>query len=393
MRPLNVFVVHSCDVPTDHLPRGEGWIVYNYLKRLAERGHTIHLAAPTVALREPAPPGLHVHLIPHASRLSYWRAVRALLTKLSASVQLDIAQQFTPVQTGLSLSLLGSGIPLVLGPYSGYWPADADGVPTRQNVPSIIKRTLRDSLAAFQQSQADALIVTCPAAVERIASRKAREMRMHVVSPGIDVNAFPARECMPENPSIVFLANLHYRKGIGTLLDAFELVARALPSCTLEIWGEGTETACVKQRIVQSPYRDRIVQRGSARRDQIGQIMRSHSLYCLPSHGEPFGMTLLEAMASGVPVVSTNIGGPPFIVRREGGRIVPVRNAQRLADALIEVLSSTDLQKSMGLFNRRRAEQEFDWSHSLDKLETVYEQVLNERADQSNDGRRLRAGF
>ena len=392
MRPLNVFVVHSCDVPTDHLPRGEGWIVYNYLKRLAERGHTIHLAVPNVAMREPTPPGLHVHLIPQASRLSYWRAVRALLTKLSVSVQFDIAQQFTPVQTGLSLSLLGSGIPLVLGPYSGYWPTDANGVPARQSVLSILKRTLRDSLAAFQQSQADALIVTCPAAVERIAWRKARQMRVHVVSPGIDVSAFPARECIPENPSIVFLANLHYRKGIGTLLDAFELVARALPGCTLEIWGEGTETASVKQRIVQSPYRDRIVQRGAARRDQIAQIMRSHSVYCLPSHGEPFGMTLLEAMASGVPVVSTNAGGPPFIVRREGGRIVPVRNAQRLADALIEVLSSTDLQKSMGLFNRKRAEQEFDWSHSLDKLETVYEQVLNERADQSNEGRRLRAG-
>ncbi len=188
---------------------------------------------------------------------------------------------------------------------------------------------------------------------------------------------------MPAKPSIVFLANLEYRKGIFTLLDAFDAMAAALPECTLEVWGDGNETQSVRQRVAQSPFRDRISLRGRAAREKVGEIMRSHSVYCMPSYGEPFGMTILEAMASGVPVVTTNVGGPAFLIDEQGGRVVPMRDALKLADALIEVLSSEALQRSMGQYNRRRIEQEFDWSRSLDKMEAVYEKVLSGRADPS----------
>lgn len=104
--------------------------------------------------------------------------------------------------------------------------------------------------------------------------------------------------------------------------------------------------------------------------------MRAHSVYCMPSYGEPFGMTLLEAMACGVPVVTTDAGGPPYIVQQAGARIVPMRNVERLADALIEILSDQALQKTMGACNRRRVEQEFDWSRSLNRMESVYAQIL-----------------
>ena len=376
MRSLNIFVVHPSKVITDYLPSGAGWIAYNYLKGLADRGHIIHAAVPRVEMRGSVPRGLHLHEIPEGqraglfNRLSYIRAVRRLFLRLSDSLQFDIAQQFTPVDTGLSFAMLGTGVPLVLGPYSGYWP-DAN--------PSRLKHWVRDGLAALQQQQASALIVTCPAAIERIASQQARETRLHVIPHGIDTAAYPERERIPSQPSILFLALLEYRKGIFILLNAFDRVAAINLDCTLEIWGEGAEAAAVERRVSQSPFRDRIHFKGRAPRDQVSRIMQSHSVYCLPSFGEPFGMTLLEAMASGVPIVTTDAGGPPHIVREAGGRIIPVRNVERLADALLDVLSSTDLQQSMGAYNRKRAEQEFDWSRSLDRMENVYQQVLSKQ--------------
>jgi glycosyltransferase involved in cell wall biosynthesis len=153
-------------------------------------------------------------------------------------------------------------------------------------------------------------------------------------------------------------------------------VAPLVADSTLEIWGDGRESVAVDKRIAESPFRERIFRRGRAPRDDVARIMRSHSVYCMPSYGEPFGMTLLEAMASGVPVVTTDVGGPPFIVHAEGGRVVPMRDAERLADALVEILSDRELQASMGAYNRRRVEQEFDWSRSLDRMENVYSQVL-----------------
>jgi glycosyltransferase involved in cell wall biosynthesis len=374
---LNIFVVHPSDMLTDHLPHGAGWIVYNYLKGLTERGHTVHVAVPRVEMRGPVPPGMHLHPIPRkGGRLNYMLAVRALLTRLSASVRFDIVQQFTPVETGLSLGVLGLGIPLVLGPYSGFWPVDADGPPRRMSWVRRLKLGVRDSIAYVQQRQARALVITCPAAAERIRSRRALETRVHVIGHGIDSEGYAARERVPEEPSVLFLANLEYRKGIFTLLEAFDRMAASVPACTLQIWGTGSEAGAVDRRIEQSPFKDRIYRRGHAPRERVSEIMRSHSVYCMPSHGEPFGMTLLEAMASGVPVVTTDCGGPPHILHRDGGRIVPRRDAQGLADGLVEIVSNRELQRSMGLCNRRRVEEEFDWSRSLDRMESVYEQVL-----------------
>jgi glycosyltransferase involved in cell wall biosynthesis len=71
-------------------------------------------------------------------------------------------------------------------------------------------------------------------------------------------------------------------------------------------------------------------------------------------------------------------------VHREGGRIVPMRDARGLADALVEILADRELQQSMGVYNRRRVEQEFDWSRSLDRMESVYAQVLRRQPQQSS---------
>jgi glycosyltransferase involved in cell wall biosynthesis len=387
MQPLNIFVVHPSEMLTDHLPNGAGWIVFNYLKGLTERGHSIHVALPRIEMREPVPPGMHLYVIPWSrrrgvvSRLRYMLAVRKLFVRLSATVQFDIAQQFTPVNTGLSCALLGKGVRLVLGPYSGHWSPEAFGRPERTSPLSRLERLVRDGVARFQQRQARALIITCPAAGERILSPALRKTRLHVISHGIDSDAYPERANLPEKPSILFLANLEYWKGIFTLLDAFDIVAAAMANCSLEVWGDGKEVEAVRQRVLKSPFRDRIHLKGRASRDQISLIMRSHSVYCMPSYGEPFGMTILEAMASGAPVVTTNVGGPAYLVREQGGRVVPMRDPAALAAAIAEILANPELQRSMGAYNRKRIEQEFDWSCSLDRMESVYERVLGQEAD------------
>jgi len=393
MEPLNIFVVHPSDSLTDHLPNGAGWIDYNYLRGLAERGHTLHIATPRVELRGAIPARMHLHLIPGTdvrrpgplTRLRYLMGVRRLFRELSRHTHFDLAQQFTPVETGLSLALIGTGVPLILGPYSGHWAAEAFGPPKPRSLGARFKHWLRDQLASLQQAQADALVITCPAAVERIRSPAARASRVHVISHGIHSREYPPRESMPPKPTILFLAVLEYWKGIFTLLDAFDRVAPRVPEATLEIWGEGNESTAVDQRISTSPFRERIFRRGRAAREDVASIMRAHSVYCMPSYGEPFGMTLLEAMASAVPVVTTDAGGPPFLVHREGGRVVPMRDADKLGDALAEILANRELQASMGAYNRRRVEQEFDWSRSLDRMESVYGQVLVPRRETTSD--------
>ncbi|MCC7127050.1 MAG: hypothetical protein IT178_19565, partial [Acidobacteria bacterium] len=62
-RPLTVFIAHPSELLTDHLPHGDGLVSFGFVRRLAERGHDVHVAAQRVDIRSPLPPGLHVYML------------------------------------------------------------------------------------------------------------------------------------------------------------------------------------------------------------------------------------------------------------------------------------------------------------------------------------------
>jgi spore coat protein SA len=89
---------------------------------------------------------------------------------------------------------------------------------------------------------------------------------------------------------------------------------------------------------------------------------------------EPFGMVLTEAMASGLPVVSTRAGGiPEIVVDRETGRLVSPGEVEGLAEALVELVQDEALRKEMGKRGRQRLMDRFSWDHTARALERVIE--------------------
>ena len=93
-------------------------------------------------------------------------------------------------------------------------------------------------------------------------------------------------------------------------------------------------------------------------------------------------MAILEAMACGVPVVTTNLAGPAFLVDDKGGRLVPPDDSDALAKALIEILQSSALRAAMGCHNRAVVERRFTWDRVLDALEGAYHATLDQTASQ-----------
>ena len=112
-------------------------------------------------------------------------------------------------------------------------------------------------------------------------------------------------------------------------------------------------------------------------RDDIDTLLPAFTLFCLSSHMEGLGTSVLDAMAFGIPVVATNAGGIPEAVE-DGvtGRIVPVRNASRLADALLELLEDEARRKSMGIAGRHSFEQHFSVDRMVEKTIRVYEELI-----------------
>ena len=385
-RPV-LFIAHPSDMLTDHLPNGDGLIAYGFLSELLQRGYRIHIATRGTALRAPLPGNAVMHPVPRRfrseplDRLHYMWAIRRLLRRLRGSERIDLVHQMNPVFAGLSLGLVGCGLPIVLGTYVARWPDGEVHDYGRNRMRLTAKAAGRWMINLLHQSRAAALLITTPAALNRIPLSGFSRRRSHLVRHGIDTDLFAPEPAWQEAarrraPVILFYSHLDRRKGIFVLVEAFRAVARAMPDARLLMVGRGEHTDELHECVRNSGYADQIEIRGPIAREQAPALLQLCSVYCLPSFGEPYGTTVMEAMACAKPVVTTNAGGPPHVVSPEGGICVPSGDPQALAAALLKVLQSTDLQIAMGAANRAHIEAHFTWSKVVDALEAVYRQIL-----------------
>ena len=389
-----IFVIHPSDRLTDHLPIGDGLVANGFIRELLARGYRMHIAVRDMDMKTPLPPNATVYRLgpykagPLGSRLHvdsgwgerviYMVRVRRLLARLRRTHRIDVAHQLNPVFTGLSLALVGTGIPVVLGPFVPRWPRGADdGLP---GLKGVLAGWARNAVCFAQQSQAAALLIACEAAVNRIPLAGRARRKMAVVPHGLDVAAFQPRPTAVATsaapPSILFYANVWWRKGVFVLLDAFRIVAEALPDCRLSIVGDGEGVAEVARRVHAYGLGGRVDLSGRVPRSEAPALFRAHSVYCLPSFGEPYGMTAIEAMSCGRPLVITNDGGLRFMVPEEGSLRVPPGDVQALAGALLTVLRSPELQARMGHANRRFVVETCSWPRVVDRLEQVYADAI-----------------
>jgi glycosyltransferase involved in cell wall biosynthesis len=392
---LNIFVPHCSDLLTDYLPHGDGVIAHGFLTNLARRGHHLHVAVERVDVRERLHPNIIVHQVPPArlgrvfSRVEYMFRVRSLFNQLHKRHRFDLIHQLNPVFTGLSLSLVGSRLPLVLGTYVARWPNDPDSVASRGSGLSRALALGRSLISGVQQRQADAIILTTPAALNRLPQPNAVRDRVYMLPHGIDAELFsPETGSEPaaglivdrERPSILFFANVIARKGIFVLLDAFASVAQECPNAILRIAGDGSALSEVKRQAAALRCAAQIEFLGLQERDAAPFLYRNCDIYCLPSHGEPYATTVLEAMSCGKPIVITDAGGLPYMVHEKGGKRVPVGDSVLLAKALLELLHDPGQRLAMGRYNRKLVETTMTWEIVVRQLEEIYRQTLQRAA-------------
>jgi L-malate glycosyltransferase len=381
-RRLRLFVAHASALLTDHRPHGDGLVALNFLRRLAERGHELDVAVQEVAVRRPLPANLRLHPIMAggelgtARRLGYAIRVGRLYRRLARDRPYDLIHQFNPVDVGLTALLPSGPAPIVLGPHPAPWSSD---VQPRRSLAWAPYTAVRGALQWREQRRAAAILVFVPAGAANVRSSRARG-RIVVVPPGIDLERFhPAGPGeTPDPPSVLFLAGLERRKGVDTLLDAFEEVVLTRPQVELRLAGAGSLEAEVRARAAREPLAGRVEVLGRVGREDVPALLRSSTLLAAPSLGEPFGLNALEALASGLPVVATNAGGLADLVPDTGNRLVPPGDAGALARALDELLGLTAQERTdLGARNRAVAET-YSWEAAVDRLEAVYRDVVGD---------------
>ncbi len=389
-RPLSIFIPHSSGLLTDHRSHGDGLVAHGFIKRLAERGHTLYVAVEAIDLARPLPSNVHLRKLGGeaksgpAFRLSYMRELRAWYRELRRQTRFDVIHQLNPVFTGMSLALMGAQEPVILGPYVADWPVDPDSGISRSGALGKAASSLKTGIADMQQQRADALLVTTPKAEDRIPSASRLRPRIYALPHGLDTDLFspiPGQRGMREkDQDILFLSNLVERKGVLDLVNAFALVALTRPAARLIIAGDGPESGKVRALAERLRLSNNVFFLGKQTREQSLELLRHCAVFCQPSHGEPYGMSVAEAMSCAKPLVATQEGGLGYLVADEGGLRVPMKQPQELAQALGELLGDPARRAAMGEYNRQRAIGTMSWPKIMERLEEIYEITMQQRS-------------
>jgi glycosyltransferase involved in cell wall biosynthesis len=193
------------------------------------------------------------------------------------------------------------------------------------------------------------------------------------VYPGVDYEQFhpgvePAFE--RDSPVILYVGRLDEGKGLAELIDA-----HARLDAELYLVGAGTLTADLRERVRRLGTTDRVTFTGGIEHERLPGYYAAADVFCLPSHHESLGIVNIEAMATGVPVVSTRIDAiEEYLDDGENGLLVSPGDTDELAAALGRLIGDPALRDRLGQAGRRTAES-YSWDRQAEELSRQYERT------------------
>lgn len=181
-----------------------------------------------------------------------------------------------------------------------------------------------------------------------------------------------------------FIGRIVKEKGILDLIHAYKMIFDKLPEVKLLLIGDNrakdrdtTAKNEILELIAEYGLQDNIIFTGH--RTDINELLMTMDVFVLPSYREGLPLSVMEAMAMGKPVVATNIRGCREEVKDgENGYLVPVRNPEKMAQAILKILKDDKLAENMGKNGQMRALQEFDEAKSLQKqIDIIHYWIMN----------------
>jgi len=187
------------------------------------------------------------------------------------------------------------------------------------------------------------------------------------------------RYALPSEKLIVFVGRLVHEKGVDLVLHAFRELLKWNRDLKLVIIGDGPMREYLMQLASQWGIWDKVYFTGRASDDILYSILRVSDLAILPSRYEPFGITILETMALGLPVITTDIGGPGEIIRSWiNGVKVPPNDVHAIVEAAKVLLSNEELRRRIGNAGRETVISQYTWDRIARWVLKTYEEILNE---------------
>jgi len=205
--------------------------------------------------------------------------------------------------------------------------------------------------------------------------------RIHVVHCGVDLRASSVRAHHADGRHLAFVGRLDDVKGVPLLLDAVSLVRRAYPDVHLTLVGDGPSRSSLEASAQSAGLQSHVSFVGYRAPVDVRLLLATVDVFVLPSFFEGIPVSLMEAMACGVPVVASNLPGIAELVDDAvNGYLVRAGDSEELAERIAGLLASAELRNRMGRAGRAKVADQFDLEQETDRLETLMVSSLGGRA-------------
>lgn len=226
-----------------------------------------------------------------------------------------------------------------------------------------------------------AKVVVPSLTLEKIARAGWRipQKRLRFIPNGIETNAFAHAAdadlmktlgLASKGKTIGTVAALRAEKNIGRLIEAFSLVEDAHPEAQLVIVGDGVGSSALKMLAERVCTKGRVIFTGNL--TQPEKILPAFDIFALSSDTEQMPLSIIEAMATGLPIVSTDVGDVKTMVSTNNKPFVRDRDAESLAADICHLLSAPEVAKTIGRENKRKAQTEY----GVDHMVAAYDQLF-----------------
>jgi glycosyltransferase involved in cell wall biosynthesis len=394
---------------------GEALIPYQYFKCLREMGVDVHLLVHERTKRELCNAFPHdvdrLHFVADSlvniwcheigkllpdrlaaftlGTVSHWETQirqRRVARALVHTYDFDIVHEPIPVSPKLPSMMFGLSAPVIIGPMNG-----GMDYPPNYDLASTFERAIISALrwsSTFWnrilpgKRRAALLLVANKRAYAALPSNIKNKKILELVENGVDLDRFQAGSNVTRRDqlAIIYLGRLVDWKRVDLLIDACSrLVDRV--NFRVQIVGDGPERPALEKQVKQVSLRDHIQFHGWLSQAAAAELLRSSDIMVLPSMLECGGAVVLEAMASAVPVIATNWGGPADYLDENTGILIapntPGEFVEGLANAILWVARNSEVRAKMGQAGRQRVESFYDWRVKAKALLKIYEDVAS----------------
>jgi len=331
---------------------------------LAQRGHSVHVIT---SLDEGLPhesceKGFYIHRIPNikiriCGAFLYWYAILKTIRKIDPD--------YVHVQS------LFSGMPALISkrlfkiPYA-VWAQGSDVY----NPKGLIKLTSR--MVIKNADSAIALTQDMKKEMQRICDRD-----IAIVPNGINMADLLDDSVRKDEADfgrrILFVGRLSPVKGVQYLIKAMKQIHDKIPDARLIIVGDGREREMLEALSIQLGIQKYVQFGGEVPHEKVLSFMQQADVFVLPSLSEGFPMVIIEALACGLPIVASRVGGIPEIIMSEtNGYLVEARDTETIANSIILLLQDEKLRKKIS-DNNKQLVKKYTWENTIIELERLYQ--------------------